>query len=148
MPERTICTWRITLACIVSISRFVVHAFTSLGVLAQKRPGLQSTWGACVLHPQSHTVELKLVCWFSSVSSTQSSFCMFYLSKNRLGNPTQICDDSNKAPIIWKRQNLQIPEVCCLIKYSVDQPEKDSLPSRTKLVQIKSLLAAAFCAIH
>lgn len=56
MHERTICTCRVIPACIVSISRFAVHAITSLGLLALKRPGLQSTWGPCVVHPQSHTV--------------------------------------------------------------------------------------------
>lgn len=45
---------RVSLACVVSISRFAVHAVTSLGVLALKIPGLLSTWAARVLHPESH----------------------------------------------------------------------------------------------
>lgn len=45
---------RVSLACVVSIIRFAVHAVTSLGVLALKMPGLLSTWAARVLHPQSH----------------------------------------------------------------------------------------------
>lgn len=139
---------RVSLACVVSIFRFAVHAVTSLGVLALKIPGLLSTWAARVLHPQSHMQSCSWSVDFFSTSRTQSSFCKFSLSQNRLGSPTQNCDDANKAPIVWKRQNLQIPEVCCLRKYSVDQPEKDSLPSKKQLVRFKFLLALAFCAIH
>lgn len=46
-------------------------------------------------------------------------------SQNRLGNPMHNCNNPNC--LVWKRQNLQIPEVICLrrVPFSVGQLEED-----------------------